>query len=150
SVPTDFYEYLNRAYFHDDYDMVFIAWSFSDFDLDWLAYEYWSEYAYETYWNHPKFRDASFDSWRNQLLHAVEYEKVYEAATNMQEILLEQCPVVVCYESFKVAAYRNDRFGGFVNDVAHGPSNFWSSLKIHLRDERGGCSGEYCIGVTFL
>ncbi|MBD3158430.1 MAG: hypothetical protein GF309_06520 [Candidatus Lokiarchaeota archaeon] len=137
--PPEYYEYWGRIPYN--YDIVFLAVSFNDFTLDWLGYEYWSEYADETYWNYPKFVNASYDSWIDQLLHAVEYEKVYEAATNMQEILLEQCPVVVCYESFNVAAYRNDRFGGFVNDVAHGPSNFWSSLKIHLRDERGGLFG---------
>ncbi|MBS3796071.1 MAG: hypothetical protein KGY80_14290 [Candidatus Thorarchaeota archaeon] len=141
SVPTDFYEYLNRAYFHDDYDMVFIAWSFSDFDLDWLAYEYWSEYADKPYYNFPNFQNATFDSWKNQLLHATEYDKVYEAAREMQKILFYQCPIVPCYSNFEISAYRNDRFEGFVNDIKWGPTSFWSCLQAHLKESQGGPYG---------
>ncbi|NWF95479.1 MAG: hypothetical protein HXY34_05015, partial [Candidatus Thorarchaeota archaeon] len=73
SQPTDFYEYLNRLYFHGDFDMVFLGSSFNNFDVDWLAYEYWSEYADEPYYNFPMFKNASYDSWRDQLLHSTDY-----------------------------------------------------------------------------
>ncbi|MHA2136048.1 MAG: ABC transporter substrate-binding protein, partial [Candidatus Thorarchaeota archaeon] len=35
--PTDFYEYLNRIYFHGDFDMVFYANTWGSFDVDWLG-----------------------------------------------------------------------------------------------------------------
>ncbi|MDF1539420.1 MAG: ABC transporter substrate-binding protein [Candidatus Thorarchaeota archaeon] len=141
SVPTDFYEYLNRLYFHGDYDMVFLGASFSDFDVDWLAYEYWSEYADEPYWNFPNFRNASYDSWRDQLLHSPVYEDVFEAALEMQKIWVYQCPMVICYENVLLSAYRTDTFEGFVNDISDGVLSYWTNMEIHLKDELGGPFG---------
>ncbi|NWF95196.1 MAG: hypothetical protein HXY34_03555, partial [Candidatus Thorarchaeota archaeon] len=73
SMAVDFYDYLDRLYIHGDFDMCFIGKSFNDFDVDWLAYEYWSEYADEPYYNFPMFKNASYDSWRDQLLHSTDY-----------------------------------------------------------------------------
>lgn len=141
SVPTDFYEYLNRLYFHGDYDIVFLGQSFSDFDVDWLAYEYWSEYADENYWNFPNFRNATYDSWRDQLLHGATFEEVYEAAIEMQRILVYQSPIIVCYESMLHTAYRTDKFEGFVNDVSDGIPSYWTNYRTRLKSEYGGPIG---------
>ncbi|MFW9847897.1 MAG: ABC transporter substrate-binding protein [Candidatus Thorarchaeota archaeon] len=144
SAPTDFYEYLNRLYFHGDYDIVYLGSSFSNFDLDWLAYEFWSEYYDEPYWNFPNFRNASYDSWRDQLLHATYWEGeggVLEAALEMQKVWIYQCPMVICYENILLSAYRTDRFEGFVNDVSDGVPSFWTNMKVHLKTELGGPFG---------
>jgi len=141
SVPTDFYEYLNRLYFHGDYDIVFIGSSFNNFDVDWLAYEYWSDYADEPYFNFPNFANASYDSWRDQLLHATEYTEVYEAAIEMQKIWVYQSPMIICYENILLSAYRTDRFEGHVNDVSDGVPGWWTNYKVHLKDAEGGPLG---------
>ncbi|MGV9169957.1 MAG: ABC transporter substrate-binding protein, partial [Promethearchaeia archaeon] len=141
SEPTDFYEYLDRLYFHGDYDMAFVGSSFSDFDVDWLAYEYWSEYADEPYWNFPNFANATYDGWRDQLLHATQYEDVYEAAIEMQKILVYQSPMIIAYENFEISAYRTDRFEGFKNDVSGGVPGYWTNYKVHLKDSEGGPFG---------
>ena len=60
--PTDFYDYLSRLVYHGDYDIAFLGVTFGSFDVDWLAYEYWSEYANIQQWNFPNFRNATFDS----------------------------------------------------------------------------------------
>ncbi|MHA1780442.1 MAG: ABC transporter substrate-binding protein [Candidatus Thorarchaeota archaeon] len=132
--PTDFYEYLNRLNFHQDYDIAFYTIQFDNFDVDWLAYEYWSEYANEPYWNFPNFRNSDYDAWRDQLLHSTDYDKVYQAAIEMQKIIFYQSPIIVCYNSLFLSAYRTDRFEGFVNDVSEGVSSWWTNLKIHLKD----------------
>jgi len=137
SVPTDFYEYLNRLYFHGDFDIVFLGKSVSDFDVDWLAYEYWSEYADEPYWNFPNFRNATYDSWRDQLLHAVAYEDVYEAAIEMQKIWVHACPEIICYENVLLSAYRTDRFEGHVNQVGQGVANWWTYFNVHQATSGG-------------
>ncbi|TXT57565.1 MAG: Periplasmic dipeptide transport protein (modular protein) [Candidatus Thorarchaeota archaeon] len=137
SVPTDFYEYLNRLYFHEDYDIVFMGSSFNDFDVDWLAYEYWSEYADAPYWNFPNFRNASYDSWRDQLLHSVQYEDVYEAAIEMQRIFVYECPIIVCYENILLSAYRTDVFEGYVNDASEEVPGFWTNYKVHRKESVG-------------
>jgi ABC-type transport system substrate-binding protein len=144
SQPTDFYEYLNRLYFHGDFDMVFLGSSFNNFDLDWLAYEYWSEYADEPYWNFANFRNASYDSWRDQLLHATYWDGaggVLEAALAMQEVWVFQSPMIICYENTLLSAYRTDKFEGFVNDVSDGVPGWWTNYKVHLKDELGGPFG---------
>jgi ABC-type transport system substrate-binding protein len=141
SVPTDFYEYLNRLYYHGDYDIVFLGSNFNDFDVDWLAYEFWSEYTDEPLWNFANFANDSYDSWRDQLLHATEYDDVYEAAIEMQRILTYQVPYIICYENTVLSAYRTDRFEGFINDVSDGVPGWWTNMKVHLKDSEGGPYG---------
>ncbi|MFW9976340.1 MAG: ABC transporter substrate-binding protein [Candidatus Thorarchaeota archaeon] len=144
SQPTSFYDYLSRLYFHGDYDIAYLGRSFQDFDVDYLAYDFWSEYADEPYWNHPNFRNATYDSWRDQLLHATAWEGaggVLEAAIEMQKILVYQCPMVICYENVLLSAYRTDKFEGFANDVSEGAPGWWTNYKVHLKEELGGPYG---------
>jgi peptide/nickel transport system substrate-binding protein len=141
SVPTDFYEYLNRLYFHGDFDMVFLGSTFTSFDVDWLAYEFWSEYADEPYQNFAMFQNATYDSWRDQLLHATEFEDVYEAAIEMQKILVYEVPFLICYANQLLSAYRTDKFDGYVNDVSDGVPGWWTNYKVHLKDSAGGPYG---------
>jgi ABC-type transport system substrate-binding protein len=115
TTPTNFYEYLNRLDFHRDFDMVFMGRAFQNMDVDWLAYEFWSEYADEPYWNFANFRNSTYDSWRNQLLDSLDYDDVYEAAIEMQRILLYECPFVICYENIQYTGTRK----GFENVVIH-------------------------------
>lgn len=141
SKPTDFYEYLNRLYFHGDYDIVFLGSSFGGFDVDWLAYEFWSEYADQPYWNFPNFRNSTYDGWRDQLLHSTNYTKVYEAAARMQEIWVYQSPMIICYENVLLSAYRTDKFEGYVADVSAGIPGWWTRHKVHLKASQGGPFG---------
>ena len=145
SQPTDFYEYLNRLYFHGDFDIVFLGTSFTSFDVDWLAYEYWSEFAYTDYYNFPCWQNSTYDSWRDQLLHATDYEDVYEAAFKMQEIWVHACPQIICYENFELSAYRTDKFEGYVNDVSGGVPGWWTNEKVHLKPGQAGApwGGEF-------
>ena len=131
----------SRLYFHGDYDMFFLGSTFQDFDVDWLAYEFWSEYADEPYWNFPNFRNASYDSWREQLLHSVSFQEVYEAAIEMQRIWVYECPMVICYENFMLSAYRNDVFEGHVNDVHQGVPGWWTNFKVRRKPSEGGPYG---------
>ncbi len=138
--PTDFWEYP-PAYITGDYDIYFLGTSFSDLDVDWLAYEYWSEYADKEYWNFPRWGNDSYDSWRDQLLHSTSFDDVYEAAAEMQSIWIYECPAVICYENLHLTAYRANRFVGFVNDIHQGVASWWTNFRAHLRDEQGGPLG---------
>ncbi len=130
-LPTDFYEYLDRIHCHFDYDIVFFGNSFFNFDVDWMAYEYWSEYVGEPFFNFPNFANATYDSWRDQLIHSTSYDDVYEAAIEMQKIWVYQCPEIVLYENAYYYAYRKDRFAGYVNDVMEGPASFWTCYNVY-------------------
>ncbi|MFW9850892.1 MAG: ABC transporter substrate-binding protein [Candidatus Thorarchaeota archaeon] len=143
-VPTVFYEYLNRVYHHYDYDAVLFSEEFDTFDIDWFAYDYWSEYADEPYWNFPNWRNATFDSWREQLLQATYLYGpggLIEAAYEMQKIWIHACPGIVIGQNQFLSAFRTDRFEGFVNSVIDGVPGWWTNYKAHLKDEQGGPYG---------
>jgi ABC-type transport system substrate-binding protein len=141
SVSTDFYEYLARLNYHGDFDIVFLGVSFNNFDVNWLAYNYWSEYADEPFWNSPAFQNDTYDSWRDQLLHATDYDEVYEAAIEMQKIWVYECPEIVCYENILLSAYRTDRFEDWVNSPIDGVPGWWTNYKAKLKDGIGGPFG---------
>ncbi len=136
-----FYSWPQRECCGIDYDMMLLHARFITMDVDWLAYEYWSGYAGESYWNLPQFANASYDSWRDQLLHSTDYDEVYEAATEMQRILLYQCPVIVLYENVFLSAYRTDKFEGQFNEVDDGIPGWWTKFKVHLKPSQGGPFG---------
>ncbi|MCK5150818.1 MAG: hypothetical protein KAQ65_03215 [Candidatus Thorarchaeota archaeon] len=139
---TDYYPYFPwYPSWRGDYDMVFLGSSFNNFDVDWLAYEFWSEYADEPYWNHPKWRNASYDSWRNQLLTSISYDEVYEAALEMQRIWVYECPMIITYQNIFLSAYWTEKFEGFVNDVHDGVPCWWTNYKVHLKEDAGGPFG---------
>lgn len=124
---------MNRLYFHGDYDIFFLSTSMSNFDVDWLAYDYWSEYADKPYWNFANFRNETYDSWRDQLLHSTSYDEVYEAAIEMQKILVYECPEIVCYEDVHLSVFRIDRFTGWINDAINGAHSWWNKYQVRLK-----------------
>ncbi|MCK5239174.1 MAG: hypothetical protein KAR33_06485, partial [Candidatus Thorarchaeota archaeon] len=139
--PTDFYEYLNRLPFRGDYDTVLLSSDFANFDITWLAYEYWSEYADEPFGNFPRWRNSTYDYWRDFLLYATTFEDVYQAAFEMQKIWIHECPAIVIGQNQYLSAYRTDRFDGFVNSVQDGVPGWWTNYKVHLNAENGGPYG---------
>jgi ABC-type transport system substrate-binding protein len=144
-VETDFYWYPtlpeDNPINNGDFDIVFRGETFSNWDVDWLAYEYWSEYADEVWWNIPRFRNATFDSYRQQLLHSVDHDEVFEASRQMQLILAHECPTIICYNNHQVSAYRTNRFEGHVNDVGDGVPCWWTNYKVSLQLQLGGPFG---------
>ncbi len=137
-LTVDFYELINRLYFHGNYDIAFSTMTLTTFDVDWLAYQFWAESTYEPSQNFPNWDNVTYNSYRAQLLHATDYQDVYDAAFAMQEIWVHACPMIVCYENAIVSAYRTDRFEGFVNDVVTGVPNYWTNYKVHLRADQEG------------
>ncbi|MFW9805881.1 MAG: ABC transporter substrate-binding protein [Candidatus Thorarchaeota archaeon] len=124
---------------HQDFDIVFYAVNFEDFDIEWLAYDYWSNYADVPYQNPTNFRNTTYDSWRNQLLFGKTYDEVYEAASEMQKILQYNVPRLVIYVNTYIQGYRNDWFTGQVPDQSSYITGQWTLRKIHRIDgARGG------------
>ena len=80
---TDFNNFIERLDNHGDYDMIFYSNNFYDNDITWLAYDYWSAYANVTGENPTNFANATYDSWRDQLLHGASYDEIYQAAAEM-------------------------------------------------------------------
>jgi len=136
--PVIFDTMLSRIHNNRDYDIAFFAYNFQNYDVYWLADEFWGELADVPRENPSNFRNVTFDSWRNQLLYSTEYEDVYEAAAAMQLILHEQVPIVVAYQNIFLQAYRSTIFTGFVEDVGRGIDGPWTLRKVHRIDGNPG------------
>ncbi|MDH4213841.1 MAG: ABC transporter substrate-binding protein, partial [Candidatus Thorarchaeota archaeon] len=143
---ADFNEYISRLDSHGLYDMVFYAFNYYSNDVDWLAYEYWSEYADTPYQNPTNFRNETYDSWRAQLLYGTTYEEVFEAAAEMQKILLYNVPRLVVYENTYNQAYRNDKFTGHVADLGRYITGPWTMRKVHEID--GTTGGTLSVAIS--
>ena len=142
---VNFNEYITRLDVHDDYDMLVYGFSFQDLDVDWLAYEYWSEYADVPYQNPTNFRNATYDLWREQLLYGTSYEEVYEAAAEMQKILQYNVPrLVVCQREY-AQPYRNDVYTGYIGDQSTGIIGQWTCRNIHQKTSEFG--GHFAIAL---
>ena len=131
---ADFNDYISRLDSHGDYDMVFFAQNFYSNDVDWLAYEYWGDYADVGYQNPSNFDNATYDLWRDQLLYSTSYEDVYEASAAMQEILHYNVPKLIVYENFYLQAYRDDVYTGHVADLGRYMTGPWTMRNIHKLD----------------
>ncbi|MFW9845437.1 MAG: ABC transporter substrate-binding protein, partial [Candidatus Thorarchaeota archaeon] len=141
SSPTDFYSYLSRVNLHGDFDIVQYGQSFSGFGVQWLETMYGSDYYGVDYFNPANFRNATYDYWLPQLLHSTTYEDVYEAAAELQRILIFQCPIIVLYENIDYSAYRTDVFENHVADVSENIPSFWTNLKVRKKAAEGGPFG---------
>ncbi|MGY5862342.1 MAG: ABC transporter substrate-binding protein [Candidatus Thorarchaeota archaeon] len=137
----DFWDSPDFFYINKDYDMAYLTSHLSGPGVEWLAEEYWSGNTDTPHVNFPRFSNASYDSWREQLQYSTDYDDVYEAAIAMQTILFEECPVIVCYEEVVHHAHRTDRFEDIVNDFRHGVSSWWTNYKAHFPDSQGGPFG---------
>lgn len=141
-----FSEYISRLDNHGDYDMIYYAYNFHDDDVDWLAYQYWSEYANTTYQNPTNFKNSTYDSWRNQLLYNTSYDAVYEAASEMQMILQYNVPRLVVNPADILQAYRTDKFTGCVEDHGRYIAGTYTLRKIHKIDGTPGGSVSIALG----
>jgi ABC-type transport system substrate-binding protein len=137
----DFNTFYIAAEHHEDYDILFHGLSFTTYDVDWLGYMFWSGYAHEPFQNEPCWSNATYDSWRDQLLHSTNYTLVYQAAQEMQKIWIYNCPEIILYENTLLSAYRTDQYEGYVNDAMSGVPSFWTNYKVHLQLAQGGPFG---------
>jgi peptide/nickel transport system substrate-binding protein len=128
------HDLLSRIVNHEDYDMAFYATNYYSKHIDWLAYQFGSEYKDVAYLNPCNFENDSFDSWCNQLLYSTEKADVDEAAAAMQLILHENVPKLVVYQNIYTQAYRNDVFSGHIMMMGGYIDNPWTLRKIHRID----------------
>lgn len=123
---SDYADLYPRIYNHQSFDLALLGRVLSSYDIDWLADYYWSENADEPWMNFPRWRNASFDGWREQLLHGTSHEEVYEAAIEMQKIWVYECPEIITYQNIYHYACRSDVFIDFYIDPLDGFENRWT------------------------
>jgi ABC-type transport system substrate-binding protein len=143
---SNYIELISRLDSHGSYDMAFYAQDFHGDNVEWLANEYWSEYADIPMQNPTNFENATYDSYRSQLLNGTTYNEVYNASSMMQKILQEQVPRLVVYENIYNQAYRTDVFTGHIPDINNYITGPWTMRKIHRLD--GGLGGTVPISIN--
>jgi ABC-type transport system substrate-binding protein len=121
-----------------DYDMYIYRRAFDDYEVDWLAYEFWSENADDPYFNHPSFRNETYDSWRDLLLNTTDMMACMLVAHELQKIIAYECPIIPVFDDSLFYMYRTDKFEGHINDIIAGVPGWWTNYKIHLRADKGG------------
>ncbi|NHJ13982.1 MAG: hypothetical protein EAX95_09915 [Candidatus Thorarchaeota archaeon] len=132
--PREYMEYITRIAHHCTYDMAYLEMVPEVYDVSWLAYNFVSKSADLPFFNYPNFKNETYDSWFDEMIHSTQYQQVWNAAIEMQKILVYECPIIVCYVSRQVSAYRNTDFQGFVNDFQSGIGSWWSYYKARLRN----------------
>lgn len=120
--------------------------TFYDSDLSWLANYYWSGYT-DDYHVATGFSNTTFDSWRDQLLYSTLYEDTMEAASEMQKILHYNVPLIPIYQDINLHPYRNDQFGGHIEDSVNSVFGPWTMLNIRRVDGTSG--GTVPIGINY-
>jgi ABC-type transport system substrate-binding protein len=146
SVAANFNEYISRLDSHGDYDMVFFAFNFQGNDISTLGDTFYGPFADLPYQNRMNFRNATFDSYYDDLRYGVTYEEVYEAGKQMQLILHQNVPRLVVYENTYNQAYRNDVFTGHIMDAAQYITGRWTMRKIHKIDGTPGGTVSISLG----
>ncbi|MHA1772118.1 MAG: ABC transporter substrate-binding protein [Candidatus Thorarchaeota archaeon] len=136
----DFYDYLNKLYYHQDYDIAFLGTSFNNFALDWLV-DYESTHVNDPYFNFPAFTNTSLDHWIDILSTSTDWGAIQPAAIRAQQILVYESPIVVLYENYLVSAHRTDRFQGFQSSSTSEIPNWWSNYYARLLPDKGGPFG---------
>ncbi|MFW9935875.1 MAG: ABC transporter substrate-binding protein [Candidatus Thorarchaeota archaeon] len=86
------------------------------------------------------YNNPEYDYNVTMLLHASTYLEARDWAVNCCHILLEDMPMIVCYNEMINHAYRIDVWEGFVDMVGVNRfgNNPWTLRKVHIKEELGG------------
>jgi ABC-type transport system substrate-binding protein len=141
----DFYQYVNKMYFHEpDWQIVFSGYSFrEDFrqPLYSLYDDYYGGYYHVDYYNVPNFRNSTYDALADAFVDAKDEETAFDLGSQMQDLLHYQCPRVIAYNNKAFSAIRTDKWEGHVSQLGANFPNFWTSMKVHLKESAGGPYG---------
>ncbi|MHA1938797.1 MAG: ABC transporter substrate-binding protein, partial [Candidatus Thorarchaeota archaeon] len=144
-LMTDFYQYISKLNFHDpDWWMIFYGYSFrEDFNqpLNILYSDFYGGYYGVDYYNGVNFRNSSFDALMDDFLNAKTQPEAHAIGLQMQEILHYECPRVTAYNNKAFSAIRTDKWEGHVSQLGANVPNFWTSMKVHLKESQGGPYG---------
>lgn len=143
-APIDRYELECRT---TNFDVRLVENRFGDFSVEWLAFRLWVggsrcySRMYTPFQEILKLRNATFRHWKNQLLDARSFEKVHEAAVEIQKILVYESPMIIAYNNKYLSAYRINRFEEFIKGMKSGVDTWWMPYRAQLIDSGGDTGG---------
>lgn len=122
-------------------------------DPEWLYSLFHSQSLMNLQW--MRYNSSAFDYNVSKMLTASTKLESRAWAWNCSQLLLQDMPMITCYNRQLIHAYRTDIWDGYVNMTGQGitGNNPWSVRKVHLKAEYGGpinpySNTEYLMGYT--
>lgn len=97
--------------------------------------------------NSIRYTNSEYDNQVKAMMLAPTQEEAKQWAWNCSQILLEDMPILPCYNDIETHAYRTDRWTGYVKIAKRGVmgDNPWTSTSVRLHEGVGGPFGCYPI-----
>jgi ABC-type transport system substrate-binding protein len=107
-----------------------------------LMYDFWrsgQSYNEYYYW----FSNATYDTAADHLMNATSLSEAQYWTHICQDMLIQNMPMVTCYNDAYINAFRTDKWEGYVNFTGVGfmGSNYWTPHQLRLRVGSGGPYG---------
>ena len=99
----------------------------------------------EHYWNSAtvRYNNSDYDQQAEAMMEAPTYEDAKQCIWNCSQILLDDMPMIICYNDLDIHAYRTDRWTGYVNMTGLNVMgmNPWTPTSVRLKESAGGPFG---------
>jgi ABC-type transport system substrate-binding protein len=146
-ITEAFWDVLVNRIFSGEFDLTCFTWVLDDIaPLHFLYSVFHSGQSL----NFQQFTNEAYDAMADAMMESLTMEETRQYAWECQKILLEQMPIIVCYNDAVISAYRTDRWEGWNQMSARGVTgrNIHSYTHVHLKPEHGGpFGGELRIGL---
>lgn len=124
------------------YNLASISWNIIP---PWNPEFLYNYFHSEHFWNNLiiHYNNSDYDKQAEAMLDASTYEEAKQSIWNCSQILLDEMPMIICYNDLDIHAYRTDRWTGYVNMVGLNVMgmNQWTPTSIRLKETAGGPFG---------
>ncbi len=129
-----FYEWWSPHSIWSKHNVLLLEDRFPADSVEWMASEFHEGSSHQRdYVVDPDWQNATYETLTQQLLGSSSYVGAVEAAIEMQRVLVEDCPVIVCCQLLRSWALRTDRLNGAHIDPGAGIINWWTALQLRLK-----------------
>lgn len=108
AVPTEFNVVSSKVFDEQDFDAFMMGWSLTLYP-DHMKYFFHSEQAGLGGFNAEGYNNPEFDKLADDFVKEDDMEKAREKAFKLQEILADELPYIVLFDTPMLEAYRSDR-----------------------------------------
>jgi ABC-type transport system substrate-binding protein len=107
-----------------------------------LLYEFFRQGAPDNEFFY-RFHNATYNIAADNMMAATSYAEVLQYVQECQDILIDQMPMVTCYNDAYIHAFRSDKWEGYVNFTGAGfmGNNWYTPSHVRLKASYGGPYG---------
>lgn len=116
-----------------NYDMYILGWSLGNPAFpDYLYYFWHSDMDFIDGWNTPGYRNPEYDQLASAFLAAQNVDEARPLVLRMQEILAEDLPYIILFDSPIVEAFRKDKLQFPYTEVLGGVQFVWPLTTVRV------------------